>query len=72
MELPGSVGLHPLEQQSLLWGSHIKLIVMSEATGLSSASGGNILEPMSLEAIWFLEKGDNGPAEVLPFSRVEI
>jgi hypothetical protein len=23
VELPGSIGLHPLEQQSLLWGSHI-------------------------------------------------
>jgi len=29
VELPGSIGLHPLEQQSLLWGSHIKLIVVS-------------------------------------------
>jgi len=23
VELPGSIGLHPLEQQSLLWGSHV-------------------------------------------------
>jgi len=23
VELLGSIGLHPLEQQSLLWGSHI-------------------------------------------------
>jgi len=23
VELPGSIGLHPLEQQSLLWGGHI-------------------------------------------------
>jgi len=27
VELPGLIGLHPLEQQSLLWGSHVKLIV---------------------------------------------
>jgi len=26
VELPWSIGLHPLEQQSLLWGSHVKLI----------------------------------------------
>jgi len=71
-ELPGSISLHPLEQQSLLWGSHIKLIVMSKATGLSSAGGGHILEPMSLVSIRFLEEGDNGPAEVLPLSRGEI
>jgi len=72
VELPGLIGLHPLEQQSLLGGSHIKLIVMSEATGLSSASGGHILEPMSLVSIRFLEEGDDGPAEVLPLSRGEI
>jgi len=72
VELPGSIGLHPLEQQSLLGGSHIELIVMSEATGLSSASGGHILEPMSLVSIGFLEEGDDGPAEVLPLSRGEI
>jgi len=72
VELPRLIGLHPLEQQSLLRGSHIKLIVMSEATGLSSASGGHILEPMSLVSIWFLEEGDDGPAEVLPLSRGEI
>jgi len=23
VELPGSIGLHPHDQQSLLWGSHI-------------------------------------------------
>jgi len=39
--------------------------------GLSSASGGHILEPMSLVSIRFLEEGDNGPAEVLPLSRGE-
>jgi len=61
VELPWSIGLHPLEQQSLLWGSHVKLIVTSKATGLSSAGGGHILEPMSLVAIRFLEEGDNGP-----------
>jgi len=72
VELPGSIGLHPLEQQSLLWGSHVKLIVVGEATGLSSAGGGHILEPMSLVAIRFLEEGDNGPMEVLPLGRGEI
>jgi len=45
---------------------------VSDATGLSSASGGNILEPVSLVAIGFLEKGDNSPTEVLPLSRGEI
>jgi len=50
----------------------MKLIVMSEATGLSSASGGHILEPMSLVSIRFLEEGDDGPAEVLPLRRGEI
>jgi len=39
---------------------------------LSSASGGHILEPVSLVAIGFLEEGDNGPSEVLPLSRGEI
>jgi len=45
---------------------------MSETTGLSSASGGHILEPMSLVSIRFLEQGDNRPAEVLPLCRGEI
>ena len=39
---------------------------------MSSASGGHILEPVSLVAIGFLEEGDNGPSEVLPLSRGEI
>jgi len=71
VELRGSIGLHPLEQQSLLWGSHICLVVVSEAMGLSSASGGHILKPMSLASIRFLEEGDNGPREVLPLGRGE-
>jgi len=69
VELPGSIGLHPFEQQSFLWGS---LIVASEAMGLSSASRGHILEPMSLVSIRFLEEGDDGPAEVLPLNNREI
>jgi len=72
VELPGSIGLHPLEQQSLLWGSHVKLVVASNETGLSSANGGHILETMSLVSISFLEEGDNGPTEVLPLGRGEI
>jgi len=36
---------------------------------LSSASGGHVLEPMSLVSIRFLEEGDNGPSEVLPLGR---
>jgi len=72
VELPWSIGLHPLEQQSLLWGSHVKLIVTSKATGLSSVGGGHILEPLSLVAIRFLEEGDNGSSEVLPLGRGEI
>jgi len=71
-ELPGLIGLHPLEQQSMLRGSHINLIVVSETTGLSSAGGSHILEPMSLVSNSFLEQGDNGPAEVLPLCRGEI
>jgi len=45
---------------------------MSEAAGLSSASGGHILEPMPLVSVGFLEQGEDGPAEVLPLSRGEI
>jgi len=56
VELLGLIGLCPLEQQSLLWGSHISLIVASKATRLSSASRGHILEPASLAAIGFLEE----------------
>jgi len=72
VELPGWIGLNPLEQQSLLWGGHIKLIVTSKVMGLSSAGIGHILEPLSLVAIRFLEEGDNGPTEVLPLGRGEI
>jgi len=56
-ELPGSIGLDPLEQQSLLWASLGK---------------GHILEPMSLVSIRFLVEGDDRPTEVLPLDRGEI
>jgi len=73
VEPPGLIGLHPLEQQSLLWGSHVNLIgSVSKVTGLSSAGGGYILDPMSLASVRFLKEGDNGPTEVLPLGRGEI